>query len=1001
MVGITGSPFNTAYEAIVAVKALLVTDDEVNFQSGTYPISSVFTWSSLPEGITFSGTGSPILSLDDVAASSTLFYIYGAEGSNLTVTSNLDKGDRTLTTNSVHGASVGDLMFIKSSETWRNVYGEMKKAEIRRIASVSGNTLTFEMPFRDSYTQANITVSKLTTVKDLTFDGIVFNNDNCAVDTSGVTRKNFIGVYIKYGDNITITNCTFDGIENKAIRMDNTVDSTINSNTFNNATMDGGGYGVDIVYSCQKIVIEDNIFHYCRHAVVAADTGGGYPPSPGVTRDILVRNNVSSDSRFWDGGGWDVQNQFDCHAAGENIDFVGNEASGDGYGINYQAYSGSIVANNFHDLSLYGIRVGLNASWEDASGAVQHQEEVLVLGNIIDTTGSYGIWCGDSARPATNIVISGNTVSGFTTTGILVGSTSYSLINDNVVTGNGSNKWLTIDDACSNVQGSGNTVTACATPSFTNTGTDCLDSDGGYATLYSLTCSSGVPDEVAEDTGNDLPTTITITQTSDYIQLAQTATNYHVTNIFGFSPERRCRYIVDLEIATAGAYFTIGETYLHFYPSAGKWYLDGIYKNSAGSTPTPYLVNLDNINSRITLTIDTFMDAPWTDGTEGICLVTVDDGATVYGPTVIPLYEYLQRADWHTYTFTRPFFTIYQAENSVIQIRQVDQQICTPRYVTPIGSNKHQVFGYDGPGSSHPYTKVKTGMDSIDAAGMGATIWSDSTSTLTTDIGAGVTFLQYLQGLIAGSNGWELGIHFSTASYPFQDPPTSAQYAEMLASYTTISGWFGYAPQSWCWIGTASNRAGNDYAYKSLGGLVDRRYRQIVGAVDFCDVEKEPILSAANAGYIGYPLYCHETDADTDGTSTTYIDKDDFATWLADVIANGVILIGLYGWYLRHSNIEDAKFYDNTAGDTTTISVITNAKPARVLVKRTAVTVEQDGTPITFTETDDGFIIFEAETGTITINNTVSTPTPQASCGALMNNGRARAWGLGGRKTIG
>lgn len=441
-----------AYQAIQTALNAAGYGETVLIKSGVYPIGSTLIGKS---GVNLRGEGLPVFDMSSQPASiiasyqwSKMMVLAGKKGASTGITSDLMKGKNTVTTATSLGASVGSLVFIQSSMIWNGANSNNQyQGEIRKVTAVNGNTLTFEAGVEDHYSASVTRIYLLEPVKDVTIDGIKFLNTQCASYTNGAIRKHFRGLEISYADNIHIVRCEFDGIEAVAIRMDNTINSRIDYCKFSNSTTDGIGYGVQLCYACQNIIIENNHANRCRHWVVAADGGQDY----GIARHITVQNNYSQDSIYYTGTTWAISHQYDCHPIGEDINFLYNEATGTGIGLYYQAYSGSIKGNNFHDLSTGGyMGIGLGLS-------VGEQDLVTIQGNTITNTRTWGIQTGNTnPRYATNIKILDNRITGCPT-GIMMTNTKDSTVSGNVITNCGIG--INLDSSTSNIQGIGNGCT--------------------------------------------------------------------------------------------------------------------------------------------------------------------------------------------------------------------------------------------------------------------------------------------------------------------------------------------------------------------------------------------------------------------------------------------------------------------------------------------------------------------------------------------------------------
>lgn len=858
--------------------------DTIDIQAGTYPVGSQLSFTPTHgSGVTFQGTGTPVLDFTAQASGSVLITAYGTVAATLYPTTDLEHSGFSLTTTGAHGAAVDDLIFITTTTTWRNNSGLNRQGEIRRVMRVDGNTLYFEAPFEDDYPSGVTTLYRLNPIKNMTVDGINFVSTVYAgtgYPGSVGAAKNFYGFYFKYGDNIEITNCEFTGIEDRCIRCDNVVDSNVNNCSFNYSTKYGSGYGVNLVYACQNFIVEDNEAYRCRHWVASGDTGA----SPGVCRHIIVRDNVSEDSIYVLSGGaaWGVQHQYDSHVAGEDINYLYNEATGTGYGIYHQGYSGQIVGNNFHDLGLFAIGVGAPSFWTDEVGVSKYQYDFLIEGNTIDTTTSYGMLLGRDAvwgevRYTSNLVISHNTITNVANYGIRAYNTTHCLINNNDFTGDGTGTGILLESTCSNVQGSENTFTSF-TNNIVDNGTDNFDADGGYATIWRQSYDeiAGIPDNIHPyDSGG--AATIGISDGGDYIEFTNTAANSHTGQIFGLRSQRKCRYIIDVEWTTAGTYFYIGGLYFYVYGTAPNCKLRLKYTDTLGASQ--YLPGIGGYDfagdNRLTITIDINYAAWNSDETKGYAYVTAVSAGDSYGPVLLPLDVNTTRENWFRNMFTGGIFSINPENTAIFRVYSVEQQICTSYPMITIGSNKYQPYGYDGPHSS---ATVSAGMDALTAADKGGTIFADPTY-IPAFGGGGVA---YLQGLIAGGTGWDLGMHFSTTTL-----------ATCVTQYYAMKTTFGYAPKTWCWIGAAPTQAAAEYLFKNCEGLVNRHYLTPTITANFSNLPQnttELAQNSADSGYVGTHIYVHETEvgvpsasvvADV-GNSTTQF-KTDLVSVVDDV----------------------------------------------------------------------------------------------------------------------
>lgn len=427
----TETNHNSAYDAIQSCinSSKVVAGDVIHIEAGNYRLNSSLTGKS---GITIDGERGTVFNVTGIAGSSTVFSLIGTIANTTGITGPVSEGDTNLTLTSDMGVSAGDMVFLYSSEVWHNNSANQKKGELLNVSQVNGTTISFTDQVWDNYTQPLSNVSLINVVENFTISDISFVNEQNAWDTyPSVTEKSLVGFRVIYGRNIVVDNCTFDGIEDRAIRFDSVLGAEILDSTFNKTTKTGSGYGVDITYACQDIVIDNCLGQYNRHFVVATDT----TTLSGIPRNITVQNCEATDSKYWTGVAWGVQNIYDSHQVGEQIHFINNTASGSGYGLNYMSFSGNITGNTFHDLTFFGITVASS----HVAGINQYQDLVYVEDNTIYSITSYGIRLGQlppsANRTATNIQILDNNITGCPTAGIVCYNTWDSTLSDNYVSG--------------------------------------------------------------------------------------------------------------------------------------------------------------------------------------------------------------------------------------------------------------------------------------------------------------------------------------------------------------------------------------------------------------------------------------------------------------------------------------------------------------------------------------------------------------------------------------
>jgi parallel beta-helix repeat protein len=315
--------------------------ETVTIQAGTYSISSGLI---IKSGVILTGSGSPTLDCSNAPTGFTCVTGSGTTGSKILLTADAAMGSLKISVSSTSGLSIGDLVFISSSEVWKGNSNSQPQGELRYISSINENTIILTSSLEDSYLKANsASIQKISPIKDVIISGLKFVNT--------IQYKNLHGVYFDYGVNVRVTGCYFDLIEYTAIRLYSCIDSRVDHNSVWRTWKDGEGYGTSIAWACQDVVVENNDYHQCRHATMI---GGGGTLS-GICRHITFQNNYAEDAVLLRSGSLVASHLYDTHNSGEDINFIGNEATGTGIGFDCELYSGTFRDNYIHDLTLYGM----------------------------------------------------------------------------------------------------------------------------------------------------------------------------------------------------------------------------------------------------------------------------------------------------------------------------------------------------------------------------------------------------------------------------------------------------------------------------------------------------------------------------------------------------------------------------------------------------------------------------------------------------------------------
>lgn len=152
------------------------------------------------------------------------------------------------------------------------------------------------------------------------------------------------------------------------------------------------GYGVVVAGPCMGVSVQDGIFSRCRHAFT---TIGGVT---GMPHGVIVSGNLAYDTS---------STSFDTHAAGEDVDIIGNAAyrSG-GSGLTFRSRKTRLRGNTVAAAASHGI-----------AGAEANLSDIDIDGNRIKDVGGHGIVC-DPSCP--NLHITRNDIDGAYASGVRV-----------------------------------------------------------------------------------------------------------------------------------------------------------------------------------------------------------------------------------------------------------------------------------------------------------------------------------------------------------------------------------------------------------------------------------------------------------------------------------------------------------------------------------------------------------------------------------------------------
>jgi hypothetical protein len=237
-------------------------------------------------------------------------------------------GSRAVKVADAMGYDEGDFVKLIDNES----IAGFKKGEILRIRNINNNEIIFDKPVRDDYTVMDAAnIRKLNMAEDIAIDGIKFIGPGLETDLSLLSlnlQKNF-----RFANNEVVD------FGRAAIYLSDSLDSTIETNLFENIYMNGFGYAVAITNACDDISIRDNVFRVKGRHYISTGAGTGSRNSGGFVRNIRILNNTFENC---------TQEAINTHPPFIGpIEIIGNKFIADGKGIEISNGNTVIIDNIF------------------------------------------------------------------------------------------------------------------------------------------------------------------------------------------------------------------------------------------------------------------------------------------------------------------------------------------------------------------------------------------------------------------------------------------------------------------------------------------------------------------------------------------------------------------------------------------------------------------------------------------------------------------------------
>jgi hypothetical protein len=335
----SNSNFVTMMNTLIAAMS---SGQTIFIKSGTYTVGSTIDGAT---GISIIGEGAgTVLDGSTMASTDTMISYTGSQGTQVNLSGNASPMDEYVSVAAGDEASFsdGDLVLITSTATWDSNTLSQKEGEFFHVATTTSGKVYLEQAsnrfgsIMGTYaTASSAHLHEITPMKD-------FSLKNFKIKGDGATQV--YGIYISYGENVNIDGIQSENVNSHAIWLTNTINSRVSNCHLDGSNQAGLGYGIDMEYACQNILIIGNSFVNCRHGVtIGGGTGAGIP------RGITITGNTAE-------GGADDAN-YDAHAVGEMIVFSDNISIGGEYGFAIRAHTVTVIGNQVIGADVQGIRL--------------------------------------------------------------------------------------------------------------------------------------------------------------------------------------------------------------------------------------------------------------------------------------------------------------------------------------------------------------------------------------------------------------------------------------------------------------------------------------------------------------------------------------------------------------------------------------------------------------------------------------------------------------------
>ncbi len=356
-----------------------------------------------------------------LASTSSILIFTGTYGSTKLLTSNAAANQKTVACDSSIFA-VGDMVRIYSDDLWDSTRTSTRIGELNFVETVPGGTsVTTTMELQSTYATADsATIQKLTPVKN-----IVIRNGKI-IGPSG--NDELRGLRFVCASNCHFENISSFDVDYFHMQITDGINCSVRGCYFEESNSSSTGYGVSFADASCDCLAYGNHFVNVRHSL---STNNNVSTSYGVTDRIRFENNSIRDSAKATGGtGGDA---IDTHAGARNIFVVNNTVhSSSGAGINFEAQGGAIIGNVVKSTASVGIYYH---PYADAAGTITINDNKV--DQIGDGSGTDpGIYVLGGAIAPERVTINGNHIDSATSEAIRVAGLAGGDIGYLTMTGN-------------------------------------------------------------------------------------------------------------------------------------------------------------------------------------------------------------------------------------------------------------------------------------------------------------------------------------------------------------------------------------------------------------------------------------------------------------------------------------------------------------------------------------------------------------------------------------